>query len=48
MINQNQILNHLKSSINDIFKLSEESWEILSTCLIVTKIPIYNEHKKLY
>jgi len=39
MINQSQILNHLKSSINDIFKLSEESWEILSTCLIVTKIP---------
>jgi hypothetical protein len=39
MFNQNQEFYMLKSSIHDIFKLSEKNWEILSMCLIVNKMP---------
>jgi CRP-like cAMP-binding protein len=38
MINQNLVLDNLKSSINNIFALSQENWEILSTCLCVIKL----------
>jgi CRP-like cAMP-binding protein len=39
MLNQSLIFNNLKASIKDIFALSEENWEILSTCLVVVKLP---------
>ena len=39
MFNQNQVLGNLKSSINDISGLSEENWEILSSCLTISKFP---------
>jgi CRP-like cAMP-binding protein len=38
MLNQSLIFNNLKASIESIFALSEENWEILSTCLVVVKL----------
>lgn len=39
MIHQNIVLSIFKSTINEIFKLSEENWAILNTCLTVVKLP---------